>query len=130
MLARFFSFKKHAFKKLLTGGIRDDTLATVSIDETRFRLREDDRVSRESVGDSIQRFRKAISMRMVVGTFSTSSDTAFIEIGGHTGFDFVTLDLEHGPNTVLTLQDLIRAAAVADLFPIINVTLRVPPVIS
>ncbi|MCK5557158.1 MAG: hypothetical protein KAJ01_02190 [Candidatus Hydrogenedentes bacterium] len=38
---------------------------------------------------------------MVVGTFSKSQDPAFIEIIGHAGFDFVVLDLEHGPNTVL-----------------------------
>ena len=60
---------------------------------------------------SAQRFRKLISQRMVVGIFSKSQDPAFIEIIGHSGFDFVVLDLEHGPNTVFSLPNLIRAAA-------------------
>lgn len=70
---------------------------------------------------STQRFRKLISQRMVVGTFSKSQDPAFIEIIGHAGFDFVVLDLEHGPNTVLSLPNLIRAAEVTGLFPIVRV---------
>jgi 4-hydroxy-2-oxoheptanedioate aldolase len=70
---------------------------------------------------SAQRFRKLISQRMVVGTFSKSQDPAFIEIIGHSGFDFVVLDLEHGPNTVFSLPNLIRAAEVTGLFPIVRV---------
>jgi 4-hydroxy-2-oxoheptanedioate aldolase len=71
-----------------------------------------------------------MSQRVVVGTFSKSLDPAFIEIMGHTGFDFVVLDLEHGPNTVLSLQNLIRAAAVTDLFPIVRVKAQTPSLIS
>ncbi len=70
---------------------------------------------------SIQRFRKTISQRAVVGPFSKSSDPAFIEVMGHTDFDFVVLDLEHGPNTVQSLQNLIRAALVTGLFPVVRV---------
>ncbi len=70
---------------------------------------------------SAQRFRKLVSQRIVVGTFSKSQDPAFIEIIGHAGFDFVVLDLEHGPNTVLSLQNLIRAAEVTGLIPIVRV---------
>jgi 4-hydroxy-2-oxoheptanedioate aldolase len=78
-------------------------------------------MTRDSVlANSIQRFREALSERVVVGPFSKSSDPAFIEIMGHTGFDFVVLDLEHGPNTVLSLQNLIRAAMVTGLFPIVR----------
>lgn len=77
-----------------------------------------------------QRFRKLISRRTVLGTFSKSQDPAFIEIIGHAGFDFVVLDLEHGPNTVLSLQNLIRAAEVTDLFPIVRVKEDTPSLIS
>jgi 4-hydroxy-2-oxoheptanedioate aldolase len=77
-----------------------------------------------------QRFRKLISERLVVGTFSKSQDPAFIEIIGHAGFDFVVLDLEHGPNTVLSLQNLIRAAEVTGLFPIVRVKEDTPSLIS
>lgn len=79
---------------------------------------------------SAQHFRKLISQRMVVGTFSKSQDPAFIEIIGHAGFDFVVLDLEHGPNTVLSLPNLIRAAEVTGLFPIVRVKEDTPSLIS
>ena len=36
-----------------------------------------------------------------------------IEIMGYAEFDFVILDLEHGPNSVQTLQHLIRAAEIS-----------------
>ena len=77
-----------------------------------------------------QRFRKLISQRVVVGTFSKSRDPAFIEIIGHAGFDFVVLDLEHGPNSVLSLQNLIRAAEVTGLVPIVRVKEDTPSLIS
>jgi 4-hydroxy-2-oxoheptanedioate aldolase len=77
-----------------------------------------------------QRFRDALSRRVVVGTFSKSLDPAFIEILGHTSFDFVVLDLEHGPNTVLSLQNLIRAAGVTGLFPVVRVKAGTPSLIS
>ena len=79
---------------------------------------------------SAQRFRKLISQRMVVGTFSKSQDPVFIEIIGHAGFDFVVLDLEHGPNTVLSLPNLIRAAEMTGLFPIVRVKEDTPSLIS
>src|SRR3972149_2563261 len=78
----------------------------------------------------IQHFREALSQGMLVGTFSKSLDPAFIEIMGHTGFDFVVLDLEHGPNTVLSLQNLIKAAEVAGLFPMVRVKQNTPSLIS
>jgi 4-hydroxy-2-oxoheptanedioate aldolase len=78
----------------------------------------------------VQHFREALSEGMVVGTFSKSLDPAFIEIMGHTGFDFVVLDLEHGPNNVLSLQNLIRAAEVTGLFPIVRVKQNSPSLIS
>jgi 4-hydroxy-2-oxoheptanedioate aldolase len=78
----------------------------------------------------IKRFRRLIAQRAVVGTFSKSQDPAFIEIIGHAGFDFVVLDLEHGPNTVLSLQNLIRAAEVTGLFPIVRVKEDTPSLIS
>jgi 4-hydroxy-2-oxoheptanedioate aldolase len=69
----------------------------------------------------IQSFRQKISEGFVCGPFSKSSDPSFIEILGYTGFDFVVLDLEHGPNDVLSLQNLIRAAEGSGLLPIVRV---------
>ena len=56
-----------------------------------------------------------------VGIFSKTSDPAFIEIMGYAGLDYVIIDLEHGPNTIQTAQNLIRAAQAAEIFPIIRV---------
>lgn len=69
----------------------------------------------------IERFKQKIKERAVLGPFSKTCDPAFIEILGYAGFDFVILDLEHGPNSVQTLQNLIRAAQVGGLFPIVRV---------
>jgi len=70
--------------------------------------------------DLIGEFRRKIEEGAVLGPFSKTSDPAFIEIMGHAGFDFVIIDLEHGPNTILNAQNLIRAAECAGLFPIIR----------
>lgn len=78
----------------------------------------------------IQDFRDKIGKGVVVGPFSKSSDPAFVEVIGHAGFDFVVLDLEHGPNNVLSLQNLIRAAEVSGLLPIVRVTEECPSLIG
>jgi 4-hydroxy-2-oxoheptanedioate aldolase len=81
-------------------------------------------------GSSIGRFREALARKVVLGTFSKTLDPAFIEILGHTGFDFVVLDMEHGPNTVVSLQNHIRAAEATGLFPIVRVRENEPSLIS
>jgi len=56
-----------------------------------------------------------------IGPFSKSSDPAIIECIGLAGFDFVIIDLEHGPNSIETAQNLVRAAIIHNLTPIIRV---------
>ena len=58
----------------------------------------------------------------VLGPFSRSCDPAFVEICGYSGFDFIILDIEHGPNNIYTLQNLIRGAQVANIAPIVRVS--------
>jgi 4-hydroxy-2-oxoheptanedioate aldolase len=69
----------------------------------------------------VERFRRKMGGDGVIGTFSKTSDPAFIEIIGYGGFDFVVIDLEHGPNSVQSAQNLIRAAQVVNLFPVVRV---------
>ncbi len=57
----------------------------------------------------------------VIGPFSKTSDPAMIESMGYAGFDFIIIDLEHGPNSILNAQHLVRAAEIAGAFPIIRV---------
>jgi 4-hydroxy-2-oxoheptanedioate aldolase len=49
-----------------------------------------------------------------------TEDPMFVEIVGLTGFDFVILDMEHGPVTIQQQQNNIRAAISRDLLPIIR----------
>jgi 4-hydroxy-2-oxoheptanedioate aldolase len=83
-----------------------------------------------SVADLVAAFRESLASRVVLGPFSKSSDPAFVEVMGYAGFDFVVLDLEHGPNTVLSLQNLIRAAQVSGVLPIVRVKDDVPSLIG
>ncbi len=57
----------------------------------------------------------------VIGFFAKTAEPAFIEAMGYAGGDFVIIDLEHGPNTIQTAQNLVRAAEVSNIFPIIRV---------
>ncbi len=72
--------------------------------------------------DLIRAFRQKLADGLVLGPFSESMDPMFIEATGHAGMDYVILDLEHGPNTIATLGDLVRAAQVAGVLPIVRVS--------
>jgi len=71
--------------------------------------------------DDIRSFREKLKKGFVLGPFSKTSDPALIEIMGYAGFDFVIIDLEHGPVSVETSQNLIRAAQIGGLLPIVRV---------
>lgn len=73
------------------------------------------------ITNNIRNFRQKLKDDFVLGVFSKTSDPAFIEIMGHSGIDFVIIDLEHSPNSVQTVQNLIRAAEVAKIFPVVRV---------
>lgn len=57
----------------------------------------------------------------VYGPFMKTGDGAFVECAAHSGFDFVILDMEHGPVDFYNLQNLIRAAESAGIVPIVRV---------
>ena len=69
----------------------------------------------------VRHFRRRIAEGPVFGPFSKSSDPAIIETLGHAGFDFIILDMEHGPNSIETLQGLIRAAQICGMAPMVRV---------
>lgn len=72
--------------------------------------------------DSVARFKAALdSDRGALGPFMITSDPAFVEAAGHAGYDFVLLDMEHGPGTFQNLQNLIRAANVTGACPVVRV---------
>jgi 4-hydroxy-2-oxoheptanedioate aldolase len=71
---------------------------------------------------AVEKFRDKIKKgKCVAGPFMKSLDPAFVEIAGHAGFDFVILDMEHGPSDVPGLQNLIRAAQCTNVLPVVRV---------
>ena len=58
---------------------------------------------------------------VVYGPFLNCSYEAYIEIIGMAGFDFCVVDMEHGPLSVETAEDLCRAGQGAGLSPIVRV---------
>ena len=71
--------------------------------------------------DIIKNFKEKLHSDGVVGVFSKTCDPAFIETMGYAGMDYVIIDLEHGPNSVQSVQNLIRGAQVAGLMPSVRV---------
>lgn len=68
-----------------------------------------------------RRLRARLAAGFALGPFCKTRDPAFIEVIGRAGFDFAIIDLEHGPNSVETAQDLIRAAELAGVAPVVRV---------
>ena len=70
----------------------------------------------------IKAFRNKIkSGASIYGPFMKTSDPMFVEAAGMAGFDFVILDMEHGPASFESQQNNIRAAVLSGLVPIIRV---------
>lgn len=59
--------------------------------------------------------------KWVLGPFCKSIEPAIYEIAGLAGFDFVIIDLEHGPISYETAQNLIRTCELVGVSPIVRV---------
>lgn len=57
----------------------------------------------------------------VLGTFMKTTDLAFVEAVGYSGFDYCILDMEHETVCLQTMQNLIRAAEVSKLVSVVRV---------
>ena len=66
----------------------------------------------------------------VVGPFMKTSDPAMVEIAGYAGFDFVILDMEHGPVGLQQMQNMIRAAQAAGIVAVVRTRDHLPESIS
>ena len=74
-----------------------------------------------------ERLRRALAARDVLyGTWVQTPSAQVVEVLGWSGWDFVILDLEHGPYGVETLGHLIRAAEASDTAPFVRVPLSSP----
>lgn len=59
--------------------------------------------------------------RTAVGTFSKTTDSAFVEAAGLAGLDFIILDTEHGPANLETLHNHVRASRLTSMSAIIRI---------
>lgn len=74
-----------------------------------------------------ERLRQALAARKVVyGTWVQTPSPEVVEILGWSGWDFVILDLEHGPYGPEGLPHLIRAAEVSGATPFVRVPISAP----
>lgn len=79
-------------------------------------------VSRMPTMESVYKFKAAMdSDKGALGPFMISTDPAMVECAGYVGYDFVLLDMEHGTTTFEQLPNLIRAANVAGVCPVVRV---------
>jgi 4-hydroxy-2-oxoheptanedioate aldolase len=58
---------------------------------------------------------------LVVGALLPFFSPAVVEIIGHAGYDFVTLDAEHGPLGAIEIEAMVRAADHVGLIPFVRV---------
>jgi len=65
--------------------------------------------------------RKLRSGEVVIGAFVTIPAPALVEVCGLAGFDYVIIDAEHGPIEVSGAEDMIRAAELIGITPIVRV---------
>ena len=72
--------------------------------------------------NEVESFRNTLNSEQgVYGPFMITGDPAFVECAGYAGYDFVLLDMEHGPVSFERLQNLIRAANIAKIMPVVRV---------
>ena len=57
----------------------------------------------------------------VIGPFMKLPDPAVVEIFGRGGFDYVIIDTEHGPMSIETAENLVRAAELVGISPVIRI---------
>ena len=69
----------------------------------------------------IEIFKEKMITNCVVGIFSKTYDSNFIECCGKSGLDFCILDMEHGSISYEHLPNLIRACECSGMIPIVRV---------
>ncbi len=57
----------------------------------------------------------------VIGTFSGIPSPSLVEAIGYSGIDFIVIDSEHGPVEMQTAENVVRAAEITGMAPIIRV---------
>ena len=58
--------------------------------------------------------------KVVIGTWCTIPSASVINVIAAAGLDFVIIDMEHGPHSFQTVEDMIRAAEIEDCTPLVR----------
>jgi 4-hydroxy-2-oxoheptanedioate aldolase len=87
------------------------------------KLKEEDRVRGNALKAKLREGRR------VVGVLVTIQDAELVELFGHLGYDFVFLDAQHGGLSVETAKELMRAAELTGMTPLVRVPRNDPSVI-
>ncbi|MGB5431324.1 aldolase/citrate lyase family protein, partial [Eudoraea sp.] len=58
----------------------------------------------------------------VFGPFCKMLDPTVVELAALAGFDFVIIDMEHGPYSIETVQQMVRAAEARGITAVVRVT--------
>lgn len=66
----------------------------------------------------------------MLGIFSKTTDSNFVEAAGYAGLDFIILDQEHGPASLEMLHNHVRAAKMSGMQAFIRVPVNAPHYIS
>lgn len=67
--------------------------------------------------------------RLVIGTFVRTTSLPVVEVLGLAGFDFVVIDNEHSPLDIEATANLIRAAELTGMVPVVRVLENQPSLI-
>ncbi|WP_109831745.1 HpcH/HpaI aldolase family protein [Reichenbachiella versicolor] len=60
--------------------------------------------------------------KTVYGPFCKISDPTMVELAALAGFDFIIIDMEHGPISVESAQNMVRTAEARGIIPVVRVT--------
>lgn len=71
----------------------------------------------------INRLKNALEKgKTVYGPFCKMLDPAIVELASLAGFDFVIIDMEHGPYSIETVQQMLRVAEARGITAVVRVT--------
>ncbi len=68
--------------------------------------------------------------RVILGMQCFTGSTALVEILGFSGFDWVSIDMEHTPIGFVEVENLVRAAQVSGMLPLVRVLDNEPHLIA
>ncbi len=60
--------------------------------------------------------------KSVIGTWSTIPSPSVVEVIAQAGFDFIIIDMEHGPMSFETAENMVRAAETKGCTPLVRVS--------